>query len=266
MQLANLPALVVVTLPDLIWRAARGLGLGELGRSFASRWPFPVRVKITGGRQMYVDLRSRIGEGLFATGTFDIAAIEPALKALGPGATFIDIGANVGFYSLLALDCVGPAGRVYCFEIDPRPLRALRKTITTFGIENIELNEVAVADEDSTSFFVPGVDHGHTRIDQSAEDGYSVATVRLDTWAKQRSLTRVDVMKIDVEGAEKLVLEGAYQTIMKYRPVIVCEACECSENFDYSIDDLIALFQSLDYETEWLEGVWTPTLLAKPKQ
>jgi tRNA A58 N-methylase Trm61 len=67
------------------------------------------------------------------SGTFDMGSIRPALDALKPGATLIDVGANVDFYSIIVLDRVGAEGNVYSFEIDPRPLRCLRKSLAEFG-------------------------------------------------------------------------------------------------------------------------------------
>jgi hypothetical protein len=78
---------------------------------------------------MFVDLRSAVGRGLFATGRFDPQVIDPLRDALKPGGTFLDLGANVGYYSMLALDLIGERGSVHAFEVDERPLRCLRKTI-----------------------------------------------------------------------------------------------------------------------------------------
>ena len=246
-----------------LWKIARTAGLSDLGRRAASHWPFPVKVSVVGGRQMYVDLRSTIGQGLFATGTFDIEAIKPALDALEPGATFIDIGANVGFYSILALDKVGPSGKVYCFEIDPRPIGVLKKTIGTFGLANVHLTEAAVSDTDGILTFVPMSEHGHNRIDRGASAGRSVRSVRLDTWMKENGVTRVDVIKVDVEGAEKFVLDGASETIARFKPLLLLEAADdTAASFGYTPRDLIEQLQGLGYATTWLNGVNTPTLVA----
>lgn len=248
-----------------LWRWARKCGLDIMGRRVASAWPFPVCVTVVGGRQMYVDLRSPIGRGLFATGTFDIEAIQPALDVLQEGATFIDIGANIGFYSVLALDRVGSSGKVYGFEIDPRPLRCLRRTITQFGYSNIHVTEAAVADVDGMLSFEPRADHGHNSIDRSATSGAKVRSVKLDTWAENMALARVDAIKIDVEGAERLVLEGARETISRFKPLLLCEAQEqTAGSFGYTPRDLIMDLEYLGYRSVWLSGVDTPTILAMP--
>lgn len=248
-----------------IWQLARKCGLDTLGLRAASAWPFPVCVTVQGGRKMYVDLRSPIGRGLFASGTFDMAAIKPAMDVLHEGATFIDIGTNVGFYSVLALDRVGPSGKVYSFEIDPRPLRCLRRTITEFGYSNIHVTEAAVADIDGVLSFEPKADHGHNSIDRSASLGRKVLSVKLDTWAASTGLSRLDAIKIDVEGAEKFVLEGARETISLFKPLLLCEAQEeTASSFGYTPRDLIRQLESLGYKSVWVSGVATPTILATP--
>jgi FkbM family methyltransferase len=237
--------------------------MGSLARHVAARWPLPVLVKVAGGCSMYVDLRSSIGRGLFATGTFDSEAIAPALAALAPGATYIDIGANVGFYAILARQTVGASGTVHCFEMDPRPLRMLRKTVARFGYTNIEINHAAVSNKNGEVFFAPAADHGHSRIVPGGGTR-AVRSVTLDAWAAARRIARVDVIKIDVEGAEMLVLEGASEVISAFRPLILCEAAdETTKAFGYEPADLITFLENHGYTTAWLSGVHTPTLVAR---
>lgn len=76
----------------------------KLGLAVATHWPFAVSSRLLGGRRMYVDLRSAIGRGIFMKGEFDPKVFEPLHAALKPGGTFLDVGANVGFYSMLALE------------------------------------------------------------------------------------------------------------------------------------------------------------------
>jgi FkbM family methyltransferase len=175
------------------------------------------------------------------------------------------VGANIGFYSVLAHYRVGPAGRVYSFEIDPRPLRCLRKTIAEFGLRNINVVEAAVADEDGRVSFTPKLEHGHNHIERSGGNGRSVRALKLDTWAAEAGLLRVDVIKVDVEGAEKFVLAGARQTIGRFKPLLLCEAdVKTAAMFNYTPEDLIGQLDGMGYRTIWLEGVHTPTLLARP--
>lgn len=240
------------------------LRLGRLGRAAAEFWPFSVRVKVVGGAEMYVDLRSSIGRGLFATGKFDMAAIEPALAALGRGGTFIDVGANIGFYSLLASQRVGSTGRVHAFEIDPRPLHCLRKTVARFDLPNIDIIEAAVSSIDGYVWYQPQREHGHNRIDVSFKAGRKVRSIKLDTWVADVGLQRVDALKIDVEGAEFLVLDGSRATIARFKPIILCEIGSDGSVFGKTSVDIEQLLHSLDYSTEHLDHVHTPTILARP--
>jgi len=214
---------------------------------------------------MYVDLRSGIGRGIFATGQFDPAVFEPIRAALEPGGTFLDVGANVGFYSMLALDVVGPMGTVHAFEIDQRPLRCLRKTIAREHLTNLFLHEVAVGREDGTARIAVHEDSGHTGIDDDS-DGPEVRVVALDTWWRETGVQNVQAIKIDIEGAEGLALEGARELLRAARPVIVCEVDETLQRpFGYGPGDLRRLLSGLGYRTRSLDGVWSPTIVAEPE-
>lgn len=244
--------------------ASKALGLGSLARGAASRWPFPVIARTRSGRRMYVDLRSSIGRGIFATGEFDPLAIEPVLRALSPGCVFFDVGANIGYYSVLALDRVGPGGRVVCFEMNDRPLRALRKTIALNGVTNIKIEVAAVTDRDGDVNFLPTAEDGHGKINL-ARQGTRIPAVSLDSYVERHPVQRLDALKIDVEGAELLVLRGATRILATLRPVIAVEAVDSnSSSFGYGAKDVVEFLGAMRYRVEWLEGVDTPTIWAIP--
>ena len=247
-----------------ILNMSKALGLDSLARGAASRWPFPVIARTRSGRRMYVDLRSSIGRGIFATGEFDTLAIEPVLRALSPGSVFFDVGANIGYYSVLALDRVGPGGRIVCFEMNDRPLQALRKTIALNGITNIEIEVTAVTDRDGDVNFVPTAEDGHGKINL-ARQGTRIPAISLDSYVDRHAVSRLDALKIDVEGAELLVLHGARRTLATLRPVIAVEAVDSnSKAFDYPVKDIAEFLGAVGYHVEWLEGVHTPTIWAVP--
>ena len=129
----------------------------------AGRWPWPVRARLTEGPAMYVDLRSAIGRGILVTGEFDPVVFAPIREALAEGGTFLDVGANVGYYSVLAAQLLGSRGRVHAFEIDPRPLRCLRRNAGAGGAGGISVHEVAIGKAAGYALLHPGKDSGHTR-------------------------------------------------------------------------------------------------------
>lgn len=235
----------------------------KLGLALASRWPWPVAVRLENGRTMYVDLRSSIGRALFMKGEFDPAVLGPVASALQHGDNFVDVGANVGYYGIRALEWVGESGAVHAFEIDGRPLRCLRRTIQTGRILNLHLHEIAVTDEDGTARLLAGEEAGHSSVEKSAL-GPTVPTTTLDSWRQRQGITRIAAIKIDVEGGELRVLRGARETLRQDHPLIVCEVGE--ENLRQmggSTAGLLDLLTVAGYRTRWLDGVWTPTIVAQ---
>jgi FkbM family methyltransferase len=209
---------------------------------------------------MYVDLRSAIGRGIFMQGEFDPAVFQPFAMGLKPGDTFVDLGANVGYYSLLALDVVNKTGSIYAFEIDDRPLRCLRKTIITQQISNIHLIEKAVGDSIGTSCAVKMGECGNTHLTDHSANGTPVATITLDHWYLNCGKPRVHAIKMDIEGSELRALQGAKLLISEQRPLIVCEA------WDNAADPLqgqvARLLRELNYKVTALEGAHSPAIMA----
>lgn len=248
----------------LAQRLTRAVGLRSLGRFAASRWPFPVRATTYAGEQIYVDLRSSIGRSIFATGTFDSAVIEPLLAGLSPGDTFVDVGANIGFYSFVAYQRLRPGGRIFAFEIDPRPLRSLRKTVAERGLSGISVQSVGLSDAEGEAHFVPLSESGHNHLNFSGR-GQAVPITTLDTWAIGRDLGRVKVMKVDVEGGELNVLRGAQAFIAQHRPLIICEVSdENLQRFNTSSSAIDVWLRNAGYSVTRLEGAHTETFVAMP--
>ena len=235
--------------------------LRRLAGRALSLCPYPVPVHFESGRTIYVDLRSSIGRGILATGSFDPAVFAPIQTALAPGDVFVDVGANVGYYSLLALDLVGSGGRVHAFEVDPRPLACLQRTVSRNRAESqLHVHELAVGDRDGVAVLVPKRESGHSEV-SSVGRGRPVQIARLDTVAKQQNWARVKGLKIDVEGGEMGVLLGAQELLRHQRPVVVCEVVS-SRGQDPQ--EFKQFFSSVGYSTSWIKGAHTPCLLASP--
>ncbi len=138
--------------------------------------------------------------------------------ALSPGFVVYDVGAHVGFYSLLASAGAGPTGRVYCFEPLPENVDYLRKHLRINQCVNCEVFEVAVTSMDGVARFDSSRPRSMGWISETG--GLLVRTVRLDTLVEEKHILPPNVIKIDVEGAELSVLEGCAQTIGVSRPLI----------------------------------------------
>ncbi len=134
------------------------------------------------------------------------------LALLGPGMTVLDVGANIGQYTLLAARRVGAAGRIHAFEPTPAVAASLRRNVAFNGLSNVVLNEVAVsATPGSATFHMHPEDSDTNTIVAAYEGGTSIVVpaVTLDGYLFDHDLTAADVMKIDIEGAEMLALQGA---------------------------------------------------------
>ena len=139
-------------------------------------------------------------------------------RTVKKGSVVFDIGAHVGFYTLLAADLVGPQGRVYAFEPFPRNLRYLREHLRINGITNATVINAAVSNSCGVTQFQKGITSTKGHI--APNGGLRVMTVSLD---KLISIGRVPIphyMKIDVEGSELLVLAGAEATLGRTHPTL----------------------------------------------
>jgi len=129
-----------------------------------------------------------------------------------------DIGANVGFYTLLASALAGPRGRVVAFEPLPRNLEFLRAHVAMNGMTNVVIRSVALADHPGTRPFddTPGPSEAHL----AARGSLTVECATLDALVAKGEIPPPDVIKMDVEGAELLVLRGGEATIRTHKPTL----------------------------------------------
>jgi FkbM family methyltransferase len=147
---------------------------------------------------------------------------EPDLTALfvrmiRPGSVIFDIGAHIGYYSLLASTLSGPRGRVVAFEPDPRNLRFLRQHIRMNRLATVDVLPVAAADRQGEAAFEFGTGSGTGRL--ASHGDLRVTTTTVDAVAADRGLAP-GFLKVDVEGAEARLLEGATETLRSARPVV----------------------------------------------
>ncbi len=156
--------------------------------------------------------------------------VEVALGALlGAGMTFYDIGANVGYYTLIGARLVGPTGKVVAFEPAPRNYSALTHNVELNGLGNVLLRSEALGDADTTASFALNADPTQAKLASLATaDGRTVGCVdvtvrRLDGLVAAQKLPLPDVIKMDIEGGEVKALIGARETLRRGRPGLVIE-------------------------------------------
>ncbi|HEX8361339.1 MAG TPA: FkbM family methyltransferase [Longimicrobium sp.] len=134
-----------------------------------------------------------------------------------PGDTVLDVGAHVGYYTVLSAVLAGQRGAVWAFEPNPTNARFLRRHAEINGLRQVTVTEAAVSDANGTARFGFGRGSGTGHL--AAEGDVEVRTVRLDDFCAEHGIAPAAI-KIDVEGAEGAVLNGAREVLAKHRPII----------------------------------------------
>jgi FkbM family methyltransferase len=137
-----------------------------------------------------------------------------------PGYTVYDLGANVGFYSLLASVLVRPEGRVFSFEPVERNLELLRKHLSMNKVRNCSVWDAAVGRVNGTATFDLGSNSSSGHLTDAPNGKTTVRVVELDGLVASGTLLPPDLIKCDIEGAEFDALSGASDILANYGPTI----------------------------------------------
>lgn len=179
-------------------------------------------------------------------------------KLLQPGWTVFDVGANAGNFTVLFADLVGKYGKVEGFEpVQPTFQKLTERIARDCQFQNVQLHHFALGDINQTiQIKVPAGDFGQASLKRHSAGSWSkpgrqdfdCTMQTLDTYLAKQPTQRFDFIKIDVEGAELLVLKGAKHTIVKFQPIIHLEYFAAwSQAFDYTARELIEFLKSCGY-------------------
>lgn len=193
--------------------------LGRLARQPLRLIPGSVVVRVLQGRlRGYRWVKGASVNGCWL-GSFENDKQGLFASVVRPGMGVLDIGANVGFYTLLSAALVGEKGWVVSFEPLPRNLKFLREHVRLNKLRNVTVVAAAVADTDGVASFASAEAH---EMGSLSEDGQiEVEVLALDGAIESGRVPAPDVMKIDVEGAEARVLAGAAKLLATRRPTIL---------------------------------------------
>jgi FkbM family methyltransferase len=210
---------------------------------------------------MSLDTSDFLQRTLFAAGDFEPYVRQAIQKRLKPGDVFVDVGANVGFYTLCAAKIVGTTGKVFAFEPAPETMNALRTNISLNEAGNVEAAQVALSDNAGMSKLYVDTAHnsGATSMRPSPNASQEI-TITLDTYdnyANRHGIPAPALVKIDVEGAECLVLKGMPK-LLAQRPAMIIEISEFSlTQLGSSKEELFSILGRNGYGA---------TLLSQPRQ
>jgi FkbM family methyltransferase len=197
--------------------------LGKILRLPLSLIPPRAEVRILRGPLRGKKWIKGAGPNAYWIGTYEVARLRALANAVSLGTVVYDVGANVGIYSLLASLRAGPSGKVYAFEPLERNLVYLRRHLALNNVENCVILETAVSNREGTRPF-SAASWSSSMAHLSTDGEKLVPSTTLDTCIYgDRGLRPPDIIKIDVEGAEIEVLEGASRVLTEFHPAIFLE-------------------------------------------
>jgi FkbM family methyltransferase len=206
------------------------------------------------GYSFQIDPATLIGWNIHFFLTYEPEVREQIKDVLRPGRVCLDVGANVGWHTLLMASLVGPAGRVFAFEPNASTRDRLTKVIADNGFSQVVIRGEALSDQVGFGWFQAPRSgtlwDGTGRLAMKEEADYGhVPCATADSVVQSSGLDRLDLIKIDVEGWELPVLCGSVHSIKRFRPRIIFEfdphyITRCGADSA----EILELFRSLDYE------------------
>lgn len=174
------------------------------------------------GNKLFIDKQDEVvSQELIQSGKWEEYETELFIKNIKKGDIVLDIGAHIGYYTLLAARLVGNKGKVYAFEPDPKNFKLLKKNVKENSYENVVLVNKAVSDRDGiTKLFINNENTGDHRIYNlgGQRNSIQIQTLSLDSFFENKP-KKVDVIKIDIQGSEVYAFKGARNLIRQNKNI-----------------------------------------------
>jgi FkbM family methyltransferase len=186
----------------------------------------PSVVTTLGGRFEVRDHREYIQRNIYFLGYYEIRETRIAQRWLRPGDVFVDVGANIGWFTVLSGVLVGPTGQVFAFEPSPPIFAHLKHHVELNGLTHVRLENCALGATPGVAVLrgIRELNQGTGSIvrggNEDGSRGCEVLVTTLDSYCAANGIERIRMLKIDVEGAEGLVLDGAAELLGRRR-------CDC---------------------------------------
>lgn len=213
----------------------------------------PKRFSITEGT-LLLNRQDPAVSGMVALGAFEPFETELFRKTLRPGMTVVDIGANIGYYTLIAAHRVESKGKVFAFEPEPENVSFLRRTVALNHLQNTVIFSQAISDRQGTSrLYLTNHNRGtHSLVDNlNTKKFIDIRIDTLDHILGAEDAPQIDLLKMDIEGAEVLALAGMKETIKRSPNLIIITEFypkairRLGKNPVAFLDDLVSLGFSL---------------------
>jgi FkbM family methyltransferase len=221
-------------------------------------------VPLEKGLWMIVDIRGHLDRKIYRRGAFEVPVSEVFKKLVKAGHVVFDIGAHIGYYTLIAAAHVGETGQVHSFEPVPDLFDALVRNVRLNCLPTAHVSRAAAWKERaSIAFFMAKRFHGAVssvvKTELCEDTPVSIEAISLDDYVREMKIERLDVVKLDVEGAELFVLQGLERSLANGAPEVICEMGEPLFNqLGYDTHTLVSYMRSLGYQVFRLKNPGEP--------
>ncbi len=197
-----------------------------------------------------------IGQPLIIGKTWETHVTNAIVKHLKPGEVFLDIGANIGYFTLLAASIVQDGGKVISFEPNPQNLQLLYSSIVENQFKNITVYPFAASDFPQMLGLATGGSNGTVvDVSSSAQKNYIVQSIIVDELLQHER--QINVIKIDIEGHEPFAIRGMDKLIKKHKPIIFTEFHPYNLRYNHNTEpqDYLKQLTEYGYRLSIIQGV-----------
>jgi len=219
-------------------------------------------IEVDGSFEMYIDLREPVASLSKKVGNYERPVQQFYRERVDTGMTIADVGTNKGYFLFLGANHVGPDGAVHGFEPESRNYHAVSEMIRRNGAENVSVTQAAVSDECGQARLFFGDGPGRNTLYGDSDDGETVEQTTLDDEFEPGDL---DFIKIDIEGAEWVALQGGRQLLSGSDTLqVLCEVHPDNlQKQDVDPADVVELLRECGMEVSLLASGGAPDSLSR---
>jgi FkbM family methyltransferase len=208
----------------------------------------------------------------YLTGDVETSVQELLTKVIEPGQVVYDVGANIGFFTIICSRLAGAGGRVYAFEPMPESAATLRHNVALNSLDNTAVVEKAASSAPGRAELLisewsafHALRSEEISPPERARGAVDVETVTLDGFASESEAGPPDVVKIDVEGAELEVIKGMSALLASKRPLLICELHGTNAEFVRLIESSGYQASAVESDQPLVDAHWNTHALAWPR-
>jgi FkbM family methyltransferase len=234
-------------------RVLRRVRPAPLARAIHGALGIQRRVMDTPVGRMFLDPVFGIGGSIAETGSFDPEMERTLANELQHGMTFVDLGANEGYFTVQGARLVGPTGRVVAVEPQDRLIPIIERNLTLNDVDNVTVMRVAISDSEGLAkLYLPpeALGAGFTRMTRYPVATQQTETITLASLLARCGISNADVMKVDIEGAEYEAVLGSRDIFKTHRVKVLALDLHLAQLGNARTDKLIAFVEGCGYRRD----------------